>query len=351
MAKKKRLFDLAQTKGEFQIRGNASGVLKNGFFTTKKTKNNSDMNLCNFGVKFDEGQTEYITLNGTAGRSVYYYNKAENQTKEVAWKDRTKVPGEGYRLIGINVGLETIEDENGKVVNDNKMFADFDAAKYVSEHLKDDMPIYIKGSLEFNSYTKPNGEVARKHRLIPNQISLCSKPIDFDAEDFKALADFKTTICYQGIDKERDEAGKETGRFVLDALYIGYSTIENTTFIVEDSKLAGLFRKNLKPNTAIEVTGCFKNFVDVTAEDETDDWGQKSSFDRINKPIRLEMIITGAKPATIDTEAYDEDSIAEARRAIANKEQVETNYGEKKDTIAVEADWGTSTEGDDNEPW
>ena len=40
---KKRIFDLPQTKGEFQIRGNASGVLKNNFFTSKKTKNNTDM--------------------------------------------------------------------------------------------------------------------------------------------------------------------------------------------------------------------------------------------------------------------------------------------------------------------
>ena len=42
------------------------------------------------------------------------------------------------------------------------------------------------------------------------------------------------------------------------------------------------------------------------------------------------MIITGCKPATINKEDYSEDAIAEARKAIANKDRAEKSFGESK---------------------
>lgn len=347
---KKRIFDLPQTKGEFQMRGMATGTKKNTFFTTKKTKNNNDMNLCNFGVKYDDGQTAYVTMNGMASKSVYYYNSTAKDTKEVAWANRSKAPGEGYRLIGVNVGLTTVEDDEGNKVNDKKTLVDYDASKYVSEHLEDDMPVFIKGALEFDAYTDKNGDVKRSHKLVPSQISLCSKEIDFEAEDFKVLADFKTTIVFESIDKEKDDKDKETGRFIVNALHIAYSNIINTTFIVEDAKLAGLMKKNLKAYNALEVTGKFKSTIVTEAVEETDEWGEKSSFDRVNAPRKFEFVITGAKPATIDRDTYTESNIAEARKAIANKDKVEETYSGKKETKAAEDDWGSASD-DDNEPW
>lgn len=348
---KKRIFDLPQTKGEFQVRGNASGVLKNNFFTSKKTKNNNDMNLLNFGVKFDEGQTAYLTLNGMVNKSAYYYSAAEKKTKEVAWKVRDIAPGDGYRLIGVNVGLETIEDENGNTVNDKKTLVDYDAAKYISEHLKDDMPIFTRGTLEFDSFTDKEGNIKRSTRLIPNQVSLCSKEIDFDDEDYKVLADFKTTIVFESVEKEKDDKEKETGRFIVNALSIGYSNITNTTFIVEDAQLANLMRKNLKAYNALEVTGKFKSTVIVETVESEDDWGEKSSFDRATAPRKFELVITGAKPSTIDKETYTESNIAEARKAVANKDKVDTNYGEKKETATADDGWGDTSEDDGDEPW
>lgn len=349
---KKRIFELPQTKGEFQMRGVVTGTKKNTFFTSKKTKNNNDMNMCNFGVKYDDGQTAYITLNGMASKSVYYYNSVAKDTKEVAWANRGKAPGEGYRLIGVNVGLTTVEDDDGNKVNDKKTLVDYDASKYVSEHLEDDMPVFIEGALEFDAYTDKNGDVKRSHKLVPSQISLCSKEIDFEAEDFKALADFKTTIVFESIDKEKDDSGKETGRSIVNALHIAYANIINTTFIVEDAKLAGLMKKNLKAYNALEVTGVFKSTVVTEAVQEEDEWGQKSSFDRVNVPRKFEFVITGAKPATIDRETYTESNIADARKAIANKDKVEETYSGKKESKASDDDWGSSY--DDNagdEPW
>lgn len=352
MAKKKRIFDLPQTKGEFQIRGNASGVLKQNFFKSTKTKNNADMNVLNFGVVYDEGQTAYMTLTGTANKSVYYYNNEKKDTKEVSWAQRDKCPADGYNLIGVRVGLETTTDENGKVSNIKKTMVDYEAAAYISKNLKDNMPVFVKGALEFDSYVNKKGEVQRSQKLIPNQISLCSKPIDFEDEAYKVLADFKTTIVFESIEKEKDNKGKETGRFVVSALHIGYSTITNTSFIVEDANLAQLMKKNLKAYTAIEVSGKCKSTIVVEEVTEKDDWGVKSSFDRVDTPRVFEFCITGAKPGTIDRETYTEDNIAEARRAIANKDTAEKNYGDKKETKTADDGWGdTSSDTDMEEDW
>lgn len=349
---KQRIFDLPQTKGEFQIRGNVSGTAKQGFFASKKTKNNSDMNIANFGVVYDAGQTAYLTLSGTVNKSVYYYSGTEKNTKEVAWAQRDKCPANGYNLIGVKVGLETETDENGKVSNIKKTLVDYDAAEYISKHLQDNSPVFVKGNLEFSSYVDKKGETKRGHKLIPNQISLCAKPIDFEDEEYKTLADFKTTIVFESIEKEKDDQGKETGRFVLNALSIGYSTITNVSFIIEDAKLAQLMKKNLKAYNAIEVGGVFKSTIVVESVTEEDDWGQKNSFDRVNVPRKFEMVITGAKPATIDRETYTEENIASARKAIANKEQTAEKFGDKKATVAADDGWGsTPADTDMEEEW
>ena len=48
-----------------------------------------------------------------------------------------------------------------------------------------------------------------------------------------------------GIDREKDDAGKETDRFVVTAKIVTYKTIEDVEFIVEDTNLANIFKKNL----------------------------------------------------------------------------------------------------------
>lgn len=347
MAKKTRIISIPQTRGEFQLRGLVTGVEKNNFFTNKKTKNGVDMNLLNFGVEFDDKQTAYLTLNGMEKKSVYYYSSKDKKTVEVTWKDRDRVPGEGYRMIGVNVGLERDEEDNSNVKYN---LTEYDAAKYASKHLEDGMSVFVKGNLEFDSYTNDKGETKRSRKLVPTQISRCSKDVNFEAEDFEVLADFKTTIVYQDIEKEKDENSKDTGRFVVSALSVGYANIVPTEFIVEDAKLANLMKKNLKAYNAIEVTGQFKSSVVVETVESEDDWGEKSSFDRVNAPRVFELVITGAKPSSIDRETYNEQNIAEARRAIANKDKVESNFGEKKSSDVTDG-WGDSADDDGDEPW
>lgn len=347
---KKRLFDLPQTKGEFQVRGIVSGTRKNSFFTTKKTKNNTNMNLLNFGINFDEGQTAYIALNGMERKEVHFYSAKEKKTIPVAWANRDKPQAEGYKLIGVNVGLETTETDDGKTVNVNKMMTEYDAAAYISTHLTDGMSIFVRGNIVFDSYTDKSGNVKRSTKLIPTQISLCSKPIDFKAEDFKVLADFKTTIVFESIEKEKDDKNQDTGRAVVSALDIGYETVTNTTFVVEDGKLAGQMKKGLREYNSIEVTGKFKSTVQTEQVEETDEWGSATTaYDSVSKPRKFELVVVKAYPATIDREAYTADNIADARKAILNKDKVEEKFGDKKETTDAADEWGSAS--DDDTPW
>lgn len=324
---KKRLFDLPQQKTEFQMIGIVTGVEKKNFFTNKKTKSGADMNMLNFGIEFDDKQTAYLTLNGMERDSVYFYNSKDKKTINVKWADRNKSQAEGYRMIGVNLGLERDEKDEENI---KYTMTEYDAAKYASQHLKDEMSVFVKGNIEFDSYTNDKGETKRSTKLIPSQISLCSKPVDFEEEDYKVLADFKTNIIFDSIEQEKDEAGKPTGRFIVNALNVGYATITNTEFIIEDAKLANNFKKGLKQYNSIEVTGRFQSTILTETVEETDDWGEKSSFDKVGGARKSEMIITGAKPSTIDNETYTEDNIIKARRAIANKNKAEKSFGESK---------------------
>lgn len=323
----KKIHNLPQTSGMFNLRGIVTGALKNNFYTEKTTKNGNGFRQLSFGVEFDDQQTAYLTLNGMERKFVYYYSAKDKKTVDIAWKDRNKAPGEGYRMIGVNVGLERSEEDDGNL---KYTLTDYDAAKYASEHLEDGMSVFVKGNLEFDSYTDSKGETKRSRKLVPTQISRCSKDVNFDAEDFEALSDFKITIVYQDIAKEKDENDRDTGRFVLSTLVVNYSSIVPVDFIVEDAKLATLMKKNLKLFNSIEVTGKFKSSVVTETVEETDDWGEKSSFDRVSAPRVFELVVTGAKPASIDRETYTEQNIAEARKAIINKDKVESNFGEKK---------------------
>lgn len=337
---KKRLFDLPQQKTEFQMRGIVTGVEKKNFFTNKKTKSGTDMNMLNFGIEFDDKQTAYLTLNGMERDSVYFYNSKDKKTISVKWADRNKPQDEGYRMIGVNLGLERDEEDEGNI---KYTMTEYDAAKYASQHLQDEMSVFVKGNIEFDSYTNDKGETKRSTKLIPSQVSLCSKPVNFEEEDYEMLADFKTVLVFDSIEQEKDEAGKPTGRFIVNALNVGYATITNTEFIIEDAKLANNFKKNLKQYNAIEVTGKFQSTVLTETVEETDDWGEKSSFDRVGAPRKFEMVITGAKPSTIDRETYTEENITEAKKAIANKDKAEKSFGEsKKDDD--KAPWGDDSD-------
>ena len=350
--KKGRLFDLPETKGSFQLKGIVSGTEKDGFYKEIKTKSNKDMRMVNFGVGYAEGSTLYVNLQGMEQENVYFSKKAENkgdkpETAKVPWADRFSYNREGFRLIGKNIGVKKKVDETGKTVNDKKVMTDFDACKEVNENLKDGASVFIRGSLDYSSFFDNNGNKKSSTKLIPNQISLCAD-VNFDDENFTQQNDFNQVIIFMGIDQEKVD-DKPTGRFVLSAKIVTYSTIEDVEFIVENKDLATKFKKSLKPYNAIKVSGHMVSSVQTeTVVDDDDNWGEEDAMDKVSAPVKREFIITGAKGSTIDKELYTEANVAEAMAKIAQANKAENDVGgDDKD------DWGESNldDSDEDEAW
>ena len=355
-----KLFELPQTKGTFQVRGIVSGVEKDNFYIEKKTNTGKDFRMINFGVEYEDKKTIYPSLNGMPRDKVYFSKKDKDtgniDTKAIAWKDRIKKAPEGYRMIGVLAGLQKIKDENGKVRNDNKTLTEYDACEYISENLQDGDSVFVKGNLEFGSYTNKDGEVSRTTKFVTTQISLCQKDVDFEAEDYAPAHDFTQTIVFVGIDQER-ENDKPTGRFVVDAKIVNYNSIESAEFIIEDAKLAKQMRSGLKPYNSIQVHGhinVVNNVEDVNDEEDDDCWGESNDMDnkRVFAPTHRELIITGAKPSTIDKETYTEKAIDEAIKKVNASKKAEQDFsGKAESTSNVDDDWGDDASDDEDEPW
>jgi hypothetical protein len=297
-----------------------------------------------------------MNLNGMPQQEVYFSKRNQDtgktETKKVAWANRSKFNEEGWRMIGVNLGLVKTTDKDGKTVNDRKTMHSFDACEYIKKNLKDDASVFIKGAIDFSSYADKEGNVRRSVKYVPSQISLC-QDVDFGDynEENKPVHDFTQTIVYTGIEKER-ENDKDTGRFVVAAKIVTYSDVVDTEFIITDAKLAGMFKKNLKPYTAISVHGHIEVTHSVQEVDEDDCWGESNSMNVVSAPTKTEMIITGASPATIDRETYTEKNVAEAVKAIKASKTAEQNFSGKANSDDDDtSDWGDTDYDDGDEPW
>ena len=367
MAKKQPEHGLKLTQGTFQIRGVVTGVKSNNFYSEKEITNSKNkVRNVNFGVKYDVerengvvdttiGKTIYPTVQGFTRDSVYFSRKVDDktETKQVPWAQRLEFASQNpdWRVIGVNVGLEKDEDDK----NIKEYLTEFDAAKAIKDKLKDDTSVFVRGNLEFRSYTNNQGETKRFTTFAANQVSLCAD-VDYANEEFEAKNDFEQEIVYTGIEKET-EGDKPTGRFILSGYVVSYNAIEPVSFVIVDSKLANLIRKNLKAFNSIKVHGKIEvsHVVEEVVENNTDEWGVSNPMDnrRTNAPTKRELVVTGASPSTITTDVYSEESVSAGIAKLKAKAQVNKNFGEKKEEPATSNDdWGTPAVDDGtDEPW
>jgi hypothetical protein len=329
MAKKEGI-GLPQTRGTFQIIGLVTGTEKDSFYKETQTKTTKKpWRILNFGLKTDKEATVYVNLSGGEKDKVFFSktvtedNKKKTVTEEVLWKDRFKFNKEGFRLIGVNTGVKKIQDDKGKTVNDKKNLTEYDATKEISENLKDNQSLFIKGNIDYSHYLGNDGNEKRAVKFLPTQVSLCSKDINFDDEKFESTSDFTQIIVFIGIKQDETEKTK----FIVSAKIINFNSIEDAEFIVENKDLASTFKKNLKPYTALKVWGKLKVISDVETVSSTDTWGEANDMDKINNPTKRELIITGADKTTIDIETYTEVKIEEAIVKINSSKKAENEFG------------------------
>lgn len=315
---------IQETKGNFQLKGIITGTERDNFYKELTTKTNKPMRIVNFGVEIDKGKTVYINLSGIERDNVYF-SKQEGEgknkktvTEKVKWSDRFNFKKEGFKPIGVNLGLEKIIDKTGKEVNNKKNLFEYDACKYIGEHAKDGMSVFVKGKSEFSTY-----EDKHQTKFIPNQISLC-KDVDFEAEDFEIVGNFEQTIVFMGVEKNEDD------NFTVTAKIVTYNSIEDAEFIIEkkDIKLAKTL-KTLKPYTAVQVFGniIVEHDIDMLEEDDDDGWGSSNPMKRVNNPTKRTLVIVGANKDSLDTETYSEEIIDNAIAKLNATKTAEKDFG------------------------
>ena len=347
-----RIITLPETKGNFKLRGIVSGTQRDKFYTEKITQSGKDMRITNFTVKTNENSDIQVSLNGMERDKAFFYKRAEKkgekgEVKKIPFADRHNFKEEGFKPIGINIGLSKKIDEKGREINDSKTMVEYDAVKEIKENMEDGLSVFVKGNLEFSNFQKEDGTVVRNTRFTPSQVSLCGE-VDFKDEEFKEVNDFKQQIIFMGI--EMDDSNPEDKKGLVSAKIVTYSTIEEAEFVVRDKGLFNTFKKNLKPYTSIIVWGKINNKVEIEEVTENDVWGEESSFDTPNRNYIRELVITGADPNSIDKETYSEKQLEEAIRAIRE-------FGEEKDTGSsdgTDSEWGSdisSEENDEDEAW
>ena len=349
--KKGRLFDLPETKGAFQLKAIVTGMEKDKAYKEIRTKSNREMRMLNFGATYEDGKTLYINLQGMEQENVYFSKRAEKkgdkpETAKVPWADRFTYNREGFRLIGKNIGVKKKIDSEGKTVNDKKVLTDFDACKEIKDNLKDGSSVFIRGNIDYSSFVDNNGNKKTSTKLIPNQVSLCAD-IDFNDEKFEKQNDFNQVIIFMGIEQEKSDNDKPTGRFIVLAKIVTYSNIEDVEFVIEDTSLANKFRKSLKPYNAIKVSGHMVASTQTETVDNDDEWGEEDKLEKVSAPTKREFIITGAKGSSIDKELYTEENVMEAIAKIRNANKAEESFGETSD------DWGNvdSLDDGDDDAW
>lgn len=343
-----RLFELPETKGNFQIRAKVTGTEKDNFYTEGKTRTGKEKRAINFGANYDKDSTIYLGFNAYPKTDVYFSGGKGVKAVKVPWANRMTFEKDGFSIIGIGLGLEKEIDEKGQKVNKKVNLVEFDAAKYIREHLEDDDSVFLKGSLTYNSWTTDDGSKARRVNLEPNQISLC-KPIDFDAEDFEAMAVFNQVFVFTEIEKEEVD-GKQTGRALISGYVVTYNSIEPVQFITEDKGIAANFAKKIKPYSSIKVWGkivCKTESDEVETDDDT--WGETDPTKRVTRSYTREFIITGADGGSIDKETYTKAEIEDALEKIRQNEVANNDFGDKTDSS--DDDWGSSdpTSSDDDD--
>lgn len=353
---------LRTTPGTFQMRGVVTGTRQQNFYSEKTFENGNKMRAVNFGVKYDTDKAIYPTIQGFT-RNEVWFSKRNNTTKKtdtqkVSWAQRMTYGEQnpGWNIIGMNVGLVKGEDNKNVVQH----LTEYDAAQYIKENLSDGVSVFVKGNLDFRSYTDKNGEVKRTQNFTATQVSLCAD-VDFSAEEFEPTHEWTQEIVYTGIEPETDADGKRTGRFVLSGYVVSYNAIEPVSFIVVNDKFAKNIKKNLKPYNSIQVHGKIEvnHVIEEAKSEPTNEWGEPNKMGKkIGAPTTREMICTGANPDTITTEDFTEENVAEGIKKLKAKEKVAQNFGEKKEEAKAEVtgdDWGDSSasesEDDDDMIW
>jgi DNA polymerase III alpha subunit (gram-positive type) len=296
LAKESRL---QQTKGQFKLAGIVIGLSRDNAFKTGTLQDGRGYMSIRFGVQTSPVNQVYVELFG-AEKDVYFYNSKKKDTCKLEWHNRDKAP-DGYHIIGTNLTL-------GKDAK-RQTFTEMDAIEYLMNHLHDDDHIWVNGDIQFSQYeNKKTGETIDQTKYVIKSLGTAAKPIDFEAADFKELAEFEQEIVVG-----ENIFDKEANKLVVQAYAISYGDkVNNAQFEIDintHDTLARNFMKKLKVGDWVKIRGKVVNKVETTQQAETDDWGSDPSvFDVVTNTIKC-LLITGVDGNSLEVKKYSIDDL------------------------------------------
>ena len=316
---KANLLDIPIAKGSFDLEGKLFNVKSEHAF---KVNDAGTWRTVNLGVRVSDGEVVFFTVKGGQKKTAWMSKRGEKkgdkgQTKEVEWKDRIKEARGGWQVMGVSMGLE--KDEEGKNILVSK--SEWDAFDYLKEHAVDGMDVFVQGEIEFSTYVKKvegkDDEIVHFRNLVAKKIYLKGKPIDFQAEGYKTVSQFKQSVIFNG---SHDEEGVD----FLDVGIVGWHSYEEVSFQTTKKLVTDMRNAKLKKSSSLTLIGNIKN-SQVVEEVASVVWGEDTTVKRASSSGKVLMLVTGADVNSVETEMYPAKRVQEYIDAVANEKSEKEN--------------------------
>lgn len=338
---KANLLDLPINKGSFDLEGKLFNVKSEHAF---KVNDAGTWRTVNLGVRVSDGEVVFFTVKGGQKKTAWMSKRGEKkgdkgQTKEVEWKDRIKEARGGWQVMGVSMGLE--KDEEGKNILVSQ--SEWDAFDYLKNHAEDGMDVFVQGEIEFSTYKNKEGEIQHYRNLVAKKIYLKGKPIDFQAEGYKVVSQFKQSVIFNG---SHDDEGVD----FLDVGIIGWHSYEEVSFQTTKKLVTDMRNAKLKKSSSLTLIGNIKN-SQVVEEVASVVWGEDTTVKRANTSGKVLMLVTGADVNSVETEMYPAKKVQEYIEAVAQEKAEKENkasafesqtggsFGEKTTVETTEDAW------------
>ena len=349
-----------------QTRGNADKVVAVGtltgtgrdrFFNEGISKSGKHWKSLNFGVDTGDGKVVWFELFGSEKDKVYAYRPAQKgeskgTSQSIAWANRHNIP-EGFRLIGVGVGLET--DENGRTVYNNLSEIDaIDSLVNAKDVFTDGAHVRINAKIDFNTFENKQGEKITQMKYIPQSISVYEPTEGSDAATQTA---WSQNFIISGIDADATKVNPEgvAGAYRIDLTYVGYHRLAHTSVYTYSSKLAKSIKNELKKGQfSCDCWGYIEMIpAEIDTVETTDEWGEENPTDHVsNNSFTRDMIMTGCRGADADHETYTEDAVAEFAKENQAREEANIAFeGNAKPKTVSEGAVTTKKPKDDFDDW
>lgn len=356
---KANLLDLPVMKGTFDLEGKLFNVASEHAFSVNEAGTWRTVRL---GVRVSDGDVAFFTVKGGQKNTAWMSKRGEKkgdkgQTKEVAWADRKKEACGGWQVMGVSMGLEkenssfdldlfqkdsSAKNEFYSSKNILTSLSEWDAFDYLKEHAVDGMDVFVQGEIEFSTYEK-DGEVQHYRNLVAKKIYLKNKPIDFNAEGYKPVAQFKQTVIFNGT---HSDAGVD----FLDVGVIGWHSYNETSFQTTPKLIADMRNAKLKKGSSLTVIGNIKN-DQVVEEVASVVWGEDTTVKRANGSGKISFLVTGADANSVTMDIYPVKTVEKYIEEVAREKAEKKNKSESFESQTGGLGENTTTKIEEEETW